>query len=139
MISQPDADARDVVIQIPADPTFVRVVRLATSGAGTLAGFDVDTIDDIRIAVDEMCATLIELADSHHTIALTMRIQSDSLTITGETETGVDPGGIDAERHALGRMILDAICDHHELSVNDGIARFVIQRRRVDSPPADGI
>ena len=136
MILQPSVDRQSVVIQIPADATFIRVARLATSGTATLAGFDVDTIDDLRIAVDEMAATLIELAEPDRSLTLTMEIEADVLRITGEVETGeVETGegetGLNPERHALGRMILDAITDHHVLVVEGGVARFVVERLRL--------
>ena len=138
MISRPVVDRQDVVIQIPCDATFIRVVRLATSGTATLAGFDVDTIDDLRIAVDEMAATLIELAEPQRTLTLTLQIGPDRLRIVGEVETGVDPTGVDPERHALGRMILDAVTDHHELVVDGGVARFVVERQHVAGLAEDG-
>lgn len=144
MILQPSVDRQSVVIQIPADATFIRVARLATSGTATLAGFDVDTIDDLRIAVDEMAATLIELAEPDRSLTLTMQIEADVLRIIGEVETSADPTradptradptGLNPERHALGRMILDAITDHHELEVEGGVARFVIERLRLAAP-----
>ena len=49
-----------VEIRVPPDPSLSRVLRLAASGMASLAGFDVDQIEDIKIAVSEVLIALIE-------------------------------------------------------------------------------
>ena len=51
----------EVELCIPADPAFVRIARLTASGVAALIPFDVERIDDLRITVDEICSTLVEV------------------------------------------------------------------------------
>ncbi|MHB1091084.1 MAG: hypothetical protein ACYC0U_08520, partial [Ilumatobacteraceae bacterium] len=53
-----------VEIRVPPDPSLSRVLRLAASGMASLAGFTVDEIEDIKIAVSEVLIALIEHGDS---------------------------------------------------------------------------
>ena len=48
---------------LPADAGLLRLVRLVASGLASTAGFDVDELDDLRIAVDEAVAALLEGGD----------------------------------------------------------------------------
>ena len=43
-----------IELVLPADTRLVRVARLVASGVATAAGFDVDEVEDLRIAVDEV-------------------------------------------------------------------------------------
>ena len=55
-----DLDNR-IEFRIPPDTRFIRVARLAASGVGAGAGLSINRIDDLKIAVGEVCATLIEI------------------------------------------------------------------------------
>lgn len=40
---------------IPGKPTYLQMVRLALGSVATSAGFDVDKVDDIQVAIEEAC------------------------------------------------------------------------------------
>jgi serine/threonine-protein kinase RsbW len=112
-----------VVITIPAEPRFIRLVRLATSGMASLAGFDVELIDDLKIGVGEICATLIELG-SGGPIEVALYANGDR-TIKVEARTDVTAGAsVDEPRFALSRQILQVISDEHHIELSDDVARF---------------
>lgn len=53
--------ASDMVrLDVPADPAYLAVVRTATAGLAARLNFTLDQIEDLRIAVDEACALLID-------------------------------------------------------------------------------
>ena len=49
-----------VEVRVPPDPSLSQVLRLAASGMATLAGFTVDEIEKIKVAVSEVLIALIE-------------------------------------------------------------------------------
>ncbi len=51
-----------ITISFPGTPAFLRLARLTSADAGSRAGFDYEDIDDLRIAVSELCS-LISDAD----------------------------------------------------------------------------
>lgn len=53
------AGPRRVELRGPADQAFVRLARTATLSVASQAGLAVDPCDELRIAVDESCNTLI--------------------------------------------------------------------------------
>ena len=46
-------------LTVPADPTWMLVVRMALGGAGALMGLNIDLVDDLRTAADETCDFLL--------------------------------------------------------------------------------
>ncbi len=117
-------DPTVVKVEFPADTRVVRVVRLAVSGLASLAGTDIDTIDDVKIAVDEICAALIEAGDGT-ALSLVLTLAGDRLDILGETASA-GPAELDPDRFALSRQILRAVADRHELALRDGRLRFSV-------------
>jgi len=53
-------DMADVVhLRVPADPAYLAVIRTATAGLAARLDLTLDEIEDLRIAVDEACALLL--------------------------------------------------------------------------------
>lgn len=111
-----------------------------------MCGFDVDGLDDMKIAVDELCATLMELSDGSAVIVRLSMLQPGGMAIDATTRI-VESASIDAERAGLGERILEVITDRHELTVAEGSARFRVMRLcepidpepvRTDAGGADG-
>jgi serine/threonine-protein kinase RsbW len=112
-----------VVITIPADARFIRLVRLATSGMASLAGFDVELMDDLKIGVGEICATLIELG-SGGPIEVAFYANGDrAIKVMARTDV-VEGASVDEPRFALSRQILQVISDEHRIELSGDEARF---------------
>ena len=133
---QHQADRQPVVITIPAQPPYIRLVRLATSGMASLAGFDVELIDDLKIGVGEMCATLIELG-SGGPIEVALYANGDR-ALRIEARTDVRAGAsVDEPRFALSRQILQVISDEHQIEVTGDQARFQLSMSAREHDVAD--
>src|ERR1700754_4413979 len=61
-VSVPEPDASVVEIRISARPVLIPTVRAVASDLAGRADFDLDAISDLRMAVDEACATLVALS-----------------------------------------------------------------------------
>jgi anti-sigma regulatory factor (Ser/Thr protein kinase) len=48
-----------VRVTIPAAAQYVRSVRLIAAGLAADLGFDVDGLEDVRVAVDELCGVFL--------------------------------------------------------------------------------
>ncbi len=44
---------------MPAQARFLRLARLAVADAGTRAGFTVEEVEDLRLAIDELCGPMM--------------------------------------------------------------------------------
>jgi len=121
----------DVRLTVPAAPEYLRLVRLTAAGLASRLGFTFDEVEDLRIAVDELCFHLLgdvddELTGEPRRMALVYSAGPDSITITGRTgATGDAP-----EPSDLSEQILDALVDEHEVSSIDGMITFRLKKQR---------
>jgi serine/threonine-protein kinase RsbW len=122
----------DVRLVVPAAPEYLRLVRLTAAGLASRLGFTFDEVEDLRIAVDELCFHL--LGDGDHdgraeelrTMDLMYSAGPDSITITGRTGLS---GAVPAPSE-LSEQILDALVDEHEVSGDAGMITFRLKKQR---------
>jgi hypothetical protein len=121
-----DDQATVVRLEIPAQTSVVRAARLVASGLASTAGFDVDDVDDMRIAVDELCAVLFELG-AGGIVSITFATRPGDIEVLGQTTANDD--AVDPTRFALSVQILNAACEEFSWTVADGVARVRIEKR----------
>jgi len=122
----------DVRLVVPAAPEYLRLVRLTAAGLASRLGFTFDEVEDLRIAVDELCFHLLGESDDEmppddsRTMDLVYSAAADSITITGRTGLS----GAIPEPSELSEQILDALVDEHEVSGDDGMITFRLMKQR---------
>jgi serine/threonine-protein kinase RsbW len=116
-----------VELSLPPDSRYMRLARLMASGVASTCGLPVEDVEDFRIAVDELCSTLIEMGDGD-AIRLAFDVRADVLVVEGSTAAGRAPTA-DDERLALSRQILDVVVDSHEMAHLDGRVEFSARKR----------
>ncbi len=114
-----------VRLSVPASLEYVRLVRLTASGIATRLGFDVDEIEDLRIAVDELASIVLE-ASGEGDFEILFLAQDDELLVEGSAPVA---SGAELRADPLSADILAAVVDRYEMRVDDGRARFTCVRR----------
>ncbi len=71
---------RLIELTVPAHKDMMLVLRLTTAGVVARAGLGVDRINDVKMAVEEACALIIETAQAE-TLHLTFNIDSGAIAI----------------------------------------------------------
>jgi serine/threonine-protein kinase RsbW len=110
-----------ITITFPGAPEFLRLARLTSADAGSRAGFDYEDIDDLRIAVSELCV-LISCAPGGD-ITLEFHVEPGVVGVDGRAS----PGSL--VENELSRMIVEAVVDDLELSSDDGTSAFRCTKR----------
>ena len=111
-----------IELELPSDTRYLRLARLMASGVATSCGLPLEEVEDFRIAVDELCATLIEVGNGHP-VAVTFELAPDELVVRGRTAAS-RAGDLDDERLRLSVQILDVVADGHDLTQRDGQVEF---------------
>jgi serine/threonine-protein kinase RsbW len=108
----------EVVVTLPAQPRLVRVARLVASGLANELGFDVDRLDDVRLAVGEACGFAVQIGATE--ITLTYALDERSLGIT--LDAVLDGSGAEPENDyaALVGQVLAIACSEHHIDRDDG-------------------
>ena len=123
----------DVRLVVPAAPEYLRLVRLTAAGLASRLGFTFDEVEDLRIAVDELCFHLLGDGagnggppDEPRTMDLTYSAGADFIAITGSTGLS----GAVPEPSELSEQILDALVDEHEVTGGGGRITFRLKKQR---------
>ena len=121
----------DVRLVVPASPEYLRLVRLTAAGMASRLGFTFDEVEDLRIAVDELCFHLLAEDDGPstagaRTMDLVYSAAADSITITGRTGLS----GAVPEPSDLSEQILDALVNEHEVTSDNGMVIFRLKKQR---------
>ena len=119
-------DDLEVLVQFPARPEFLRLARLAAADVATRAGFDYEEVEDLRIAVSELCAVIS--VDETQTVSLTFRLGDDCVEVSGSTPyLGTQLAAHDLE---LSHALVGAVVDQHALEADGVSAHFALTKRR---------
>jgi serine/threonine-protein kinase RsbW len=95
-----------LVITIPSHPKFLSVTRAVTSRIGQLYELAEETIEEIKLAVDEACANVIKHAykgDTSKKIMLKYQVTRDAFTVI------IEDGGITARTGLIKGRSLDDV------------------------------
>jgi hypothetical protein len=107
---------------VPPDPQLLRIVRLVASGLASLGPLDLDAVEEVRVAADELVSTLMEASDGAP-VRLELSINADTLSLEASTavsgELTVDP---------MTDRILDNVSTRHEWRTVDGQAHGLVER-----------
>jgi hypothetical protein len=117
-----------VRLSVPAESRYVRLARLAAAGVATEAGFDVDGVEDLRVAVNEMFALLVDdFEDPAGTVDLEFGVDGDTVSVGGVRS--LDAPAPEVEDLAL--EILRVVVDEHDFTASDGRRHFTLRKRAI--------
>ena len=104
-----------VEVALPADSAYLSVLRTATAGLAARLNFNLDEIEDLRIAVDEACAMLLAQVVAGARLTCRFALTSDSLVaaVSAPTREGQVPA-----RDTFAWTVLSALTDGVETSVD---------------------
>jgi hypothetical protein len=103
--SDTEQQAGPVDLTVPASSEHLRILRLVAASLAASLGLDVDQLDDLRIAVDELCSLLIEHAPAGARLRLTLCGEKGSLMADG----GLVEDAAIAEIDSVSQLILDGL------------------------------
>ena len=106
MPEPPTTPTDEIIVTVPLRTQFAATLRLIAASLGADAGFSIDEIDDIRLALNEVFVLLAEQHPSSRGRA-TFLFDAGQLTVTMRTEPDVHPVELDE----LAKNILGSVVD----------------------------
>jgi hypothetical protein len=99
------------------------------AGVASRVGFTLDEVEDLRIAIDEVCFSLVGARGRAGTITLRYLLDGDELAVEGVGRF-TDGLGNAPVVSALSTQILAAVVDECQLSAGDEGPTFRLVKRR---------
>lgn len=118
----------EISIRFPARSGYLALSRLNVTAVAAAAGFDIDELDDLRLAIDEAVTWLVNVdgapppSDTDGSVELSIAGRSGRLDVRGQHTTG------DLDAAAPGDLvhaILGATVDSYETGVDDEGRRYI--------------
>jgi serine/threonine-protein kinase RsbW len=115
---------------VPGKPEYVKTVRLAISSLAGCAGFDVEAVEDIKVAVSEACSNIVchGIKERNTVYEVSCEMLEDRIIICVVDQAGgydtrqyrePDPGTL--KEGGLGIFIIKALMD--EVRIRSEIGR----------------
>ena len=115
---------------VPGKPEYVRTVRMTAASIASGAGFDIEAIEDIKVAVSEACNnTVVHTRESNITdYSVEFEREEKKLTITVidagpgyDTEAYEEPVIDEPRSGGLGLFIIRALMDEVDVVSKPGV------------------
>jgi hypothetical protein len=123
-----------VDLSIPVQADLVILARLTAATVAGRAGFGVEDIEDLRLAVEELCLSLVG-GGKEGRLHLSYECEGEAITVTCRYEDADLQGAVprpDADDLSL--RILDALVDEHGHDSQGGQPSAWLCKRRSDLP-----
>ncbi len=122
-----------IELTMPVDPDLLMVVRFTAAAVAARAEFDLEEVEDLRLAVDELCVSLIRNRDGGR-LALCFTRDDDQVDVTCRfVPNASDPPtseALDELSLSLSLQIIDALVDEHGLGGPDDPETSWLRKRR---------
>ena len=96
----------DVELRLPAERAYVAVLRMTTAGLAARLDFTLDDIEDLRMAVGEACALVLEHADPGGDLRANFDLSDGSIRVAVSADTSTDD---DPDEDSFGWQVLTAL------------------------------
>ena len=108
--------AERLELKVPTSPTQLPAVRAMAGDLAMRMDFDLDAVEDLRLAVDEACATLASVALGGSPLTVVFEASREGLRIDAWVPTSP---GVDVPRDGFGWAVLQTLVDSVEAGPGD--------------------
>ncbi len=119
----PPADTRGassvVEVRTSATAALIPTIRAVASDLAARADFDLDAISDLRMAVDEACATLVDVAAPATMLQCTFRVHAEHIEVHARVRASAADAAVSTD--TFGWRVLQTLADHVEALRQDSV------------------
>jgi serine/threonine-protein kinase RsbW len=125
----------EVELTLPARPELLSLARLTVATVAARADFDYEEIEDLRLAIDELCSPLVTTNSGAGHLHLRYRWERSWLEVSCTIEGGAPAlAKVDAEadggEREISDRILEALVDEHGSTVVGDSVEVWLRKRR---------
>ena len=127
-----------VEVRTSARASLIPTIRAVASDLAARADFDLDAISDLRMAVDEACATLVDVAAPSSVLRCTFLVRPERIEVHAEVQAGRVDDVVSTD--TFGWRVLQTLADDvtvHHSPASDGNGPMVgirLDKRAADAP-----
>jgi len=129
-------------LSIPGKPEYVGTIRMAIAHVAANVGFDIEAIDDIKVAVSEACTNIIRHSHNHSDFSYDVVVEREerslAITVTDrgvgfETDEYVEPVPGETRGSGMGIFIVRALMDEVDIQSEVGVGTNIRMTKYLQS------
>ncbi len=93
-----------------ASTAVIPTIRTVAADLAARADFDLDAIDDLRMAVDDLCAMLVRIAAADAMLRCTFTVSPERIEVAADIE--VDDPAQEVSTRTFGWRVLECLADN---------------------------
>jgi serine/threonine-protein kinase RsbW len=124
------SDSADVELRLPANGAYASVLRTTTAALAARLDFTIDDIEDLRIAVAEAAAMVLEVADDGTDLTGRFALGPGTMTISVSVGAAAAP---EPDFDSFGWQVLTTLATSAEVTTADG--RFTVRLTMTSTAP----
>ncbi|GAA5150842.1 anti-sigma regulatory factor [Nocardioides marinquilinus] len=121
-------DRAEVELRVPADSAYASVLRTTTAGLAARLDFTIDDIEDLRIAVGEANAMVLEHADAGSDLLCRFHLAPGRMVVSVSVAAATQPV---PDLDSFAWQVLTTLASEADISTADG--RFAIEMTMTSS------
>ncbi|MGI5850923.1 MAG: histidine kinase [Clostridiales bacterium] len=123
-----------ITLSVPAKPEYVMITRLTSAAVATRIGFDVDQIEDIKMAVAEAIIMIINQLISPDKLLVIFSLEPKLISVKILGEGNWDSNDIsthDLGQAQLSKYILGSMMDKVEYQIDNGTIQAILMHKNL--------
>lgn len=100
-------------VRTSASAALIPTIRAIASDLAARADFDLDAISDLRMAVDEACSTLVDVAAPRSAMRCVFRVRPERIQVDAEVQTAQADTVVSTD--TFGWRVLQTLADEVEV------------------------
>lgn len=117
-------DDGEIFLVVPPDARNLRALRLVAADAAGRAGLDASEVDDLRIAVDELCQAMMDTTE--HRLVVRILVHGPRVIVRGAARRrAFDPC---PRLSTISELIVDAVTDQYSLEHSESEMSFMVTK-----------
>lgn len=132
-----DSAGDEIELTVPARAALLSLARLTVASVATRANFDFEAVEDLRLAIDELCSPLVSTTGEAGTLHFRFCWDDEQIEVFCRLARAVGgspddtPVEISAEEREWSDRALDALVDEHgSRDADDGGSVVWLRKRR---------
>lgn len=110
-----------IVVHLPKKAEYVGFIRLAVSGLVSKMGFDIDTVEDIKVVVSEVCNRIISLKEdtSDEYYDITFNLFDNGFKAFFKVTSNFAKNMFEGESGEFAKAIISSLTDEFNITCNN--------------------
>lgn len=98
-----------IKLHTTASVIAIPTIRTVAADLAARADFDLDSIDDLRMAVDDVCAMLVRIATLNATLSCSFTVRAERIELAAEVDADDSAGPLPTR--SFGWRVLESLAD----------------------------